>query len=42
MSDFIITTNEVNLRATNPVGEHGGSVIEVFSEIQESCAALDP
>lgn len=42
MSDFIITANEVNLRATNPVGEHGGSVIKVFSEIQESSAAIDP
>lgn len=41
MSDFIITANEVNLRATNPMGEHGGSVIKV-SEIQESSIALDP
>ena len=42
MSDFIITANEVNLRATNPVEEHGGSVIKASSEIQESSAALDP
>lgn len=35
MSDFTITVNEVNLRATNPVGEHSGSVIKVFSEIQQ-------
>lgn len=41
MSDFIITANEVNLRATNPVGEHGVSGIKVFSEIQECFAALD-
>jgi len=42
VSDFIITANEVNLRATNPVGDHGGSVIKVFSETQEPSAALDP
>lgn len=42
MSDFIITVNEVNLRATNPVGEYGGFVIKAFSEIQESSAVLNP
>lgn len=35
MSDFIINANEVNLRATNPVGERGGSVIKAFSEINK-------
>lgn len=42
VSDFVITANEVNLRATNPVGERGGSVIKVFSWNTGMFCSLQP